>query len=75
MNKKFLYGIAVLAIAAVAAFNVNLGSKSDNLSGVSLANVEALADETSGCPHGCYEGWKGCWCYQWYWDAKEASYY
>jgi hypothetical protein len=48
MKKKFLGGIAVLAIAAVAAINVSLGTKSDNLSEVSLANVEALAQESMG---------------------------
>ena len=43
MNRKFLYGLAVLAIAVVAAFNMNLSSKGDGLSDISLANVEALA--------------------------------
>jgi hypothetical protein len=33
----------VLAIAAVAVVNVNLGAKSNDLSAVSMANVEALA--------------------------------
>jgi hypothetical protein len=42
--KKILGGIAILAIAAVAAFNVGFNSQSDGLSDVSLANVEALAD-------------------------------
>jgi hypothetical protein len=45
MKKYFLVGIA--AIAAVAAINVNLGTKSNDLSDISLANVEALADENS----------------------------
>ena len=43
MKKKLLYGFAVLAIAAVAAVNVNLRSNRYGLSDVSLANVEALA--------------------------------
>jgi hypothetical protein len=43
MKKFILGGIAVLAIAAVAVVNVNLGSKSSDLSTISLANVEALA--------------------------------
>jgi anti-sigma regulatory factor (Ser/Thr protein kinase) len=47
MNKKILYGIAVLAIAAVAAWNVNLNSQNNDLSDISLANVEALAEESS----------------------------
>lgn len=45
MKKKIILGIAVLAIAAVAAFNVNLNTnqKSD-MSLLALANIEALAD-------------------------------
>ena len=48
MKKKILGGIAILAIAAVAAFNVNFNTQSNDLSAVSLANVEALAGELSG---------------------------
>jgi hypothetical protein len=47
MKKKIFGGIAVLAIAAVAVMNVNLGTKNNDLSAVSLANVEALAIEIS----------------------------
>jgi hypothetical protein len=43
MKKKILGGIAVLAIAAIAAMNVNLNTTSGNLSDTSLANVEVLA--------------------------------
>jgi hypothetical protein len=51
MNKFFLGGIAVVVIAAVAAWNVsvNLNSQKSELSDVSLANVEALASEGVGC--------------------------
>ncbi|MDR1582924.1 MAG: NVEALA domain-containing protein [Prevotellaceae bacterium] len=49
MKKKILGGIAVLAIAAVAMMNVNFNSQSNELSAISLANVEALAEESSGC--------------------------
>lgn len=46
--KKYIFGgIAVLAIATVAAWNMNLNSQSNNLSEISLANVEALAGETN----------------------------
>jgi hypothetical protein len=45
MKKKILGGIAVLAIVVVAVINVNLGAKSNDLSDLSLANVEALAYE------------------------------
>jgi len=48
MKKKIFGGLAILAIAAVAVFNVNFNSKSSKLSDVSLANVEALAADESG---------------------------
>ncbi|MDR1882074.1 MAG: NVEALA domain-containing protein [Prevotella sp.] len=43
MKKKILGGALVLAIAAVAAFNVNLSSQNSDMSSLTLANVEALA--------------------------------
>jgi hypothetical protein len=54
MSRRILGGIALLAIAAVAAWNVNLSTKSNNLSSISLANVEALADDEDGGD----SGWK-----------------
>ncbi|MDR2910133.1 MAG: NVEALA domain-containing protein [Bacteroidales bacterium] len=45
MVKKFLCGIAALAIAATIAFNMSLNANSNNLSDLSLANVEALASD------------------------------
>jgi hypothetical protein len=48
MKKKIFGGIALLAIAATAVWNVNLNSQSNDLSAVSLANIEALAQEGSG---------------------------
>jgi hypothetical protein len=54
MKKYFLGGTAILAITAVAAINVSLGAKNNDFSVVSLANIEALADENnaSNCPGG-----------------------
>jgi hypothetical protein len=48
MNKKYIYGgIAAVAIAAAAAINVTVNSQDSNeLSAISLANVEALAGES-----------------------------
>jgi len=43
MKKKIFGGIVVLAIAAVAAFNVNFNSQKKDMSTLGLANVEALA--------------------------------
>jgi len=56
MKKKILGGIAVLAIVAVAAFNVNLNQKSD-MSLLGLANVEALAQESSNGGSSCSVEW------------------
>jgi hypothetical protein len=47
MKNKILKLIVVLVIAFMAVFNWGLVSKSSDLSDVSLANVEALAEETS----------------------------
>jgi hypothetical protein len=74
MFKKSLGGIALLAIAAVAVMNVNLNSQSNDLSDISLANVEALAgDETSECPNGCYPDGNGCYCHGWHDCEQEAN--
>ena len=44
MKKKIFGGILAVAIAAVAAVNVNFNNEADDaLSALSLANVEALA--------------------------------
>ncbi len=49
MNKKSILGLlAVLMIAAVAAFNVNLNSQKETLSDLAMENVEALANCESG---------------------------
>lgn len=47
MKKKIFGGIAILTIAVLAAFNVNLDNENNDLSLLSLANVEALASETT----------------------------
>lgn len=48
MKKKIFGGITVLAIAAMAAFNLNLNTQENDMSLLSLANVEALASEGDG---------------------------
>jgi hypothetical protein len=53
MRKKFLSGSALLAIAAVAGWNVSINSQGDNLSDVSLANMEALAGENDSVSIPC----------------------
>ena len=53
MKKKIFGGILAVAIAAVAAVNVNFNNESeDALSALSLANVEALASGENGSPCG-----------------------
>ena len=63
MNKKKIFGsIAVLAIVAMAAFNVNVNLDGNKLLDISLTNIEALAD-----PEGKGETWNckssSIWCY------------
>jgi len=53
MKKKLLGCLAVLAIAAVAAWNVNFNSQKNLMSDIALANVEALASEIIGNPTYC----------------------
>ncbi len=45
MEKKTIGRIAVFAIIAVIAFNVNLGTNKNLLSNLSLADIEALAGD------------------------------
>jgi hypothetical protein len=48
MKKYIISGIAVLAIAAVAAWNITLSNgKANALSDLQLANVDALANESN----------------------------
>jgi hypothetical protein len=56
MKKKILGGLALLVIAVMAAWNVNLGTNSE-CSTVSLANVEALAQEFALFPTIPCEQW------------------
>ena len=54
MKKKLLFGFAVLIIAAVATFTMDVNSYIYSLSDISFANVEALATSESG------SGCQGC---------------
>ena len=45
MKKKFIVGIALLAIVGVVICNVKLGSQTNGMSSIMLANIEALADD------------------------------
>ena len=82
MRKTLLAGIAVLTIALTMALSLNFGAKNNNLSDISLANVEALARnegddcKSNGgpeCPHGCISDYdpNGCFCHTFYHNIKE----
>ena len=67
MKRKLLFGIAacITAVVAVAiTLNVNVSTKSSDLSDIALANVEALARSEDGCS--CYgpkiDIWNMAWC-------------
>jgi len=62
MKKKLLYGFAVIVIATIVAWNVNVSSKRYGLSDISLANVEALAqgEDGSACKWKSVEAACGC---------------
>jgi hypothetical protein len=62
MKKRIFGGIVILAIAAVAAFNVNLTSQKSELSGISLANADVLANaEALATEEGASSNPKNCW--------------
>jgi len=64
MNKNKIFGsIAVLAIAAMIAFNVSIYSQEKGLSDITLANVEALAQNEDDAD--CSDGWPRPLCKIW----------
>ena len=76
MKKKFIGTLAVLAVAAMAAFNVSINSEENFYSNLTPANIEALAqNEGSGC--GCCDtecivypdGWAYIHCIDGYSDS------
>ena len=62
MKRKVMTTAFVVAIAVVSGINVFNAQKTEVLSDVALANVEALADDENRkpCEDVCYyyEGWK-----------------
>jgi hypothetical protein len=53
MNTKIIYSCIILAIAALAAWNIYFNSSKSELSDLSLANVEAMAGESTGTFPAC----------------------
>jgi hypothetical protein len=58
MKKYILGGVAATVVAVLATVNVSLNSQNENLlSDLALANVEALAQESSCTPSSCSHSW------------------
>jgi len=53
MKKKIFGGIAIVAIVAMATFNVNMNTQNENLPDLNLANVEALAQSEDFMTRSC----------------------
>lgn len=60
MKKKLIIGFGAFAIAAIAAFNININTNNSDLSTLSLANVEALAQESSITTWNCTGSMSAC---------------
>jgi hypothetical protein len=57
MRKKIFIGISAVAVGTIAAVNANYALQGNkNLSALALANVEALAQESSGDSPYCHSG-------------------
>ena len=53
MNKKYVKVTLVAVVALLSGINVFNAQKSESLSGIALANVEALAEEEWGTGANC----------------------
>ena len=76
MNKNMIKVAFVAAIAMVSGVCFMNSQKSEILSEVALANVEALADVDPNinpeCKNGCVLGGNGCYCFREFLNSKEA---
>ncbi|HCK23656.1 MAG TPA: hypothetical protein DHW31_02555 [Bacteroides graminisolvens] len=74
MKKNFIKIAFVAVVAVIAGYGVYSSQKSDILSDLVLANVEALAvNENPLCPNGCVSNGDGCYCNGWYPCYQEAK--
>ena len=74
MKKKILGSMVAVAIAAIAAVNVNIQASDNGVATIGLSNVEALASgESPDCSNGCYDNGSGCYCHVWYPSYREAG--
>ena len=75
MKKHFIKIAFVAAFAAIAGYGVYTSQKSESLSDLALANVEALAryEINPDCPNGCVpEQGSYCYCFKIYSDKREV---
>ncbi|MCR6509848.1 NVEALA domain-containing protein [Bacteroides sp. KH569_7] len=76
MKRKFMKAAFVAAFAAVAGYGVYTNQKTETMSDLMLANVEALArgegDVNPMCPNGCLSNGNGCLCHYWFPTYREA---
>ena len=73
--KKFLKYAFVAALVTVAGYGVYASQKSDAVSDLMLANVEALAryEVNPDCPNGCTSSLNSyCHCFKIYRDMREV---
>ena len=74
MKKKFLFGVAIMAIATIALANIGLNSQKNLMQDGVLANIEGLAGETHDkCP-GCDSGCNGNSCCYLYISSTNQGY-
>ncbi len=75
MNKKHIKVTLVAVVALISGINVFNAQKTESLSDIALANVEALADDEINplCPNGCLDNGDGCYCNGWHGDLREAE--
>lgn len=71
---KYVLAVAVVAVAGMGVYQSQ--NRGIELSGVSLANVEALASGEGYnwlCPNGCMGTGDDCYCNGWYPYSREAG--
>ena len=73
MKRKFLFSLAVAAIAVGAAWHVNFSSQTNGVSDIFLANVEALADPEAYVDMLCIQA--DDWCHYPAIDVDDFDYY
>lgn len=71
MKKKFVCIVSVLALGAIAVWN--LKEQQVQVKDLASENVEALANINPLCPNGCESGGDICYCYGTHYMSKEHN--